>query len=215
MTSETKTLILVGLATLIILIGGSWLFSKNGSPNSPDNKKANSQVLNREESNKIATDSAKITIVEFGDYQCPACANVQPTVEKILTGYQDKINFVFRHFPLPQHQFAQISAQVAESAGRQQKYWEMHHLLYNNQSEWTQSKKPMQFFLKYAEEIGLDNKLFTKDVEDNSIKNKIQQDTADAYKLKINSTPTFFINDQKLTVAPTYENFKQKIEELL
>src|SRR5690606_4714485 len=90
--------------------------------------------LVREDSRKVG--SGEVQVVEFGDYQCPACAQVNPDVEKLKEEFKDDITFVFRNFPLPMHPNAQVAAEAAEAAGSQEKYWEMHNKLFETQDQW-------------------------------------------------------------------------------
>src|ERR1700682_3920459 len=106
---EAKGLIITGIVTAVILIGGIFLVSKNGAPNKP--AVANPALLIRSDSHQT-NPSAKITIVEFGDYQCPACGQAFPITEQVLQNYGNKVNFVFRNFPLPQHKNAPMAAEA-------------------------------------------------------------------------------------------------------
>ena len=211
-STEAKLLIGTGLATLLILVGGIFFLSKNDQKAvEQTTKPVDAGVLVRSDSNKIATDSAKVTVVEFGDYQCPACRIAQPVVKKILSDYAGKINFVFRNFPLPQHQIALLAAESAEAAGEQGKYWEMNDKLYETQEDWSGSNDALNKFAGFATDLKLDVEKFKKSVQENKFADKIQKDSADGNSLGVNSTPTFYVNGIKLN-SFSYENFKSKIE---
>lgn len=214
MTQEVKVLIGIGVLTVAILVGAVFFLSKSSPPisNSTPTASMDPKLLIREDSYKIATDSAKVTIVEFGDYQCPACRQAYPTVKRVIKDYSGKINFVFRNFPLPQHKNAQISAEAAEAAGVQGKFWQMHDKLYENQDQWAESDQPLDVFLNYATELSLDVTKFQTDVIDKRYIQKITQDQNDGDGLGINATPTFFINQQKIEGVPSYDDFKNKID---
>lgn len=210
---EAKGLIITALVTLLILGGGIFLLSKGGSPSGPT-PSANPSLLVHSDSH-ATNPAAKITIVEFGDYECPACGQAYPTMKQVEKDYGDKINFVFRNFPLPQHQFAQISAEAAEAANAQGKFWEMHDKLYENQTTWAASSKPLDLFVKYAADLGLDVNKFKSDVASNKYANIINADVADGTALNVNATPTFYINGQTLNGVPAYTDFKAAIDPLL
>lgn len=213
MTQEAKVILGIGAVAVAIVIGAVFLLSK---PSQEANLSADPKIFVREDSHSVAPGAAKVTIVEFGDYQCPSCAAAQPTVKELILRYTPKkseqVNIVYRHFPLPQHKNALISAEAAEAAGEQGKFWEMHDKLYENQTQWSESNNPLDIVVGYAKELKLDTEKFKQAVENNKFANKIQQDKNDGITLGVNSTPTFFINGKKLEGMPSFENFKSKIE---
>lgn len=219
MTNETKVLLGVAVATIVIVISAAFMFGGSSSPdkNAQGQKISADQakVLTRADSHKSGAKDAKVTLVEFGDFQCPACGASYPIVTQILTDYKGKITFVFRNFPLSMHQNSHISAEAVEAAGAQGKFFEMYDALYQNQKDWGEDKNPMQFFQKYAKMIGLDVDQFTNDVKADKYKNKIQQDLNDGNTLGISATPTFFLNGEKITGGLPYDQFKTKIDAAL
>lgn len=216
MTQEAKVMVGIGVATLVIIVVGFFMLNRSSRAASvAPPKVSDEKLLLGEDSHKVATDSAKVTIVEFGDYQCPACRVANPTVLQILRDYQSKVTFVFRNFPLPMHKNAQISAEAAEAAAAQGKFWEMHDKLYESQNSWAQSDKPIDLFVSYAQEIGLDVDKFKADIESNKYADRISRDQTDGNTLGVNSTPTFFINGVKLVGSPNYSTIKGKIDPLL
>lgn len=214
-TQEVKILIGIGILTVAILVGAVFFLSNSNVPPAKNaNTKVDAKLLIKEDSHKIATDSASVTIVEFGDYQCPACGAAHPIVKQILKDYSEKVNFVFRNFPLPQHQNAQIAAEAAEAAGAQGKYWQMYDKLYESQTEWAESTIPLDLFTKYADELNLDLEQFKNDTTTNKFQQKIEADKNDGLNLIVNSTPTFFINGQKMN-GFGYQEFKKDIDAAL
>ena len=163
------------------------------------------------------TKDAKVNIVEFGDYQCPACAYASSIVQQLIDAYKDNpnVNFVFRNFPLPQHSNAMISAEAAEAARAQGKFLEMSEMLYERQSEWSGSSKALEIFTGYARELGLDINSFTDSVNQEKFKDTITKDRSDGQALGVNSTPSFFINGEKLNGIPSFDEFKKIIDEKL
>ncbi len=214
MSSETKVIAGIGIATVIIVVVGALFMGGKSSPDKPV-PPADANVLVRPDSNRTASKSAKVTLVEFGDYQCPACGASHPIVEQLLKEYEGKVNFVFRNYPLPMHPNAMIAAVAAEASGSQGKYFEMHRELFGNQSEWAESKNPMEHFTNYADSIGLDTVKFIKDVEDKKFEDKIKKDITDGNSVGVNATPTFFINGQKQSGGLPYDQFKIKLDEAL
>lgn len=204
-------LIGIGLATIILLVGGVFLFSKSGS----SVKKVSNDLLIGKDS--YQTDpKAPVTLVEFGDYECPACSAYKPLVKQALNDFPGQLNFVFRNFPLPQHANANVSSYAAEAAGLQGKFWEMHDKLYDTQKDWATSSDAKSIFLGYAKDMGLDVSKFTQDLDSQKIKDKVSRDEADGNLLNINSTPTFYINGVKIENLPgSYDAFKVIISDAL
>lgn len=213
MTQEVKIMLGIGAVTLALVVGGTFFFSSSAKKQAAiANAPVDQKLLVNEASHKISAPNAKVTIVEFGDYQCPACAAAEPVLKKILTDYDGKINFVFRNFPLPMHQNAQKAAQAAEAAAAQNKFWQMHDKLYENQTSWSEEKDPQEIFIGYAADLGLDKETFKKDINANKYSGLINADSNDGDKLGVNSTPTFFLNGNKITGVPSYESLKNSID---
>ncbi|HEX8931603.1 MAG TPA: thioredoxin domain-containing protein [Patescibacteria group bacterium] len=217
MSQEAKILIGIGIATLIIVVSAAFLFGGNSSPTNTNPKISADQtkILIRPDSYAKDTKGAKITLVEFGDFECPACGAAYPIVTQVLNDYKGKINFVFREFPLPSHPNGPIGAEAAEAAGAQGKFFEMYDALYQNQKDWGEDKNPMQFFEKYAKNIGLDVEKFKSEIAANKYSSKIQKDIADGTALNVNATPTFFLNGEQITGGLPYDQFKNKIDAAL
>ncbi len=219
MSQEAKILAGIGIATLVIVVGASFMFGGASSPNKakPAEKisQDQSKILIRPDSHMQEVKGAKVTLVEFGDFECPACGASYPIISQLLITYKGNMTFVFRNFPLDMHPNSHIAAEAAEAAGAQGKFFEMYDALYQNQSQWGEDKNPMPLLQKYAKIIGLDVDAFTSDVKANKYKDKIQQDLNDGSTLAISATPTFFLNGEKITGGLTYDQFKTKIDALL
>lgn len=217
MTQEAKILTGIGIVTLVIVVAAAFFF---GGKTTPEKEKVvasdKMDQLVRADSHTKGTKGAKVTIVEFGDFQCPACGSAYPTVAQIVEDYKGKVTFVFRQYPLPVHQNAKVAALAAEAAGAQDKFFEMYEKLFENQKAWSESKKPVdEYFVKYAKEIGLDVDQFKKDVEQKKYEKKIQQDITDANAIGVSATPTFYINGEEQVGGLPYDEFKKKIEAAL
>src|SRR3989338_2761130 len=116
LNTDTKIFLGIGLITVFIIIVASLLLTGQSKPVTLDNSVYDTKVLVRKDSNIQQFKGAKLTLVEFSDFECPACKTAHPMVNNLLKKYKGKVNFVFRHFPLPQHKQAKLAAQVAESA---------------------------------------------------------------------------------------------------
>lgn len=216
MSTETKVLIGIITATIVLVVGAALLFGGKSSESQNTEPISNPEVLIRNDSHIVkATEKNAVTIVEFGDFQCPACGSAFPIVEQIKEEYKGKITFVFRNFPLAMHANAKPAAQAAEAAGAQGKYFEMYSLLYENQEEWGETNDAMQFFMGYAKELKLDMEKFETEVKENKYEKKIQQDLNDGTAAGVNATPTFFINGVLQRGGLSYNDFKTKIDEAL
>jgi protein-disulfide isomerase len=156
---------------------------------------------------------APVTLVEYGDFQCPACGLYHPIVEQLLKDEgPDAIRFVFRNFPLQQHGNAVPAAKAAEAAGVQGKYWEMYNLLYDRQDIWKDATEPKTVFVGYAKELGLDTQKFSTDFERQDFADKIDLDYKGGARAGINATPTFFINGQMAQTEASLAWFKDAIK---
>lgn len=151
-------------------------------------------------SNHVEGASPKgITLTEYGDYQCPACLGFYPSLKQIAETYKDRVVFQFRNYPLSEiHQNAIAAARAAEAAGLQNKYWEMHDLLYDNQKSWSESSSPTSFFEQYATQLNLDVAKFKADSNSEAVNNVIQADRGNAKGKGYNATPTFELNGQEV-----------------
>ncbi|NGP88599.1 DsbA family protein [Fodinibius halophilus] len=163
-----------------------------------------------------SSEVTKITITEFSDYQCPACASYHPFVKKLKKELGDQIELKLKHYPLNMHQFAALAARAAESAGNQDKFYEMHNMLYENQQHWSNSVNPAPIFENYAKKLGLDMKEFRNDLNAAETQKAVMEEKKEGRKMGVNSTPTFFIEGEKLDPLPrSYNAFKKVVEKYL
>ncbi|MBK9293561.1 MAG: DsbA family protein [Oligoflexia bacterium] len=154
--------------------------------------------------------SAKVTIVEFSDFQCPFCTRVNPTIDSLMKKYAGKVKLVFKNLPLPMHPDAKLAAQAGLAAHKQDKFWQMHDKMFENQ---TKLKK--EDLMGYAKEMGLDQAKFKKDLEDPKIVAAVEKDMQQAQSLGVNGTPAFYINGVELVGAQPEEEFSKVIDALL
>jgi protein-disulfide isomerase len=212
MSNENK---IVGAICLFFFAIIGFLFWKGPSLNNQVEAK-NPEVLVKDTSHMTGKKGAKVTVVEFGDYQCPACANINTEIKKLIGEYKSNpdFNFVFRNFPLTQHKNAIVSAEAAESAGAQGKYFEMESVLYEKQTEWAELADPLPMFQKYATELGLDMTKFNADMKDHKFVPAIQADALDGQLLNVDHTPTVYINGYEQRDL-NFVVMKAKVDDLL
>ena len=153
---------------------------------------------------------AQVTLTEYSDFECPACASFHPVVLDVMEEFGDQIAFEYKHFPLPIHPLAEPAARAAEAAGQQGKFFEFHDLLFINQRAWSNSPNPMIFFKDFATELELDVEQFERQYKASAIRDKVRADAAAARELGLTGTPTFFLNGERMVIQ-TYEDFYNQI----
>lgn len=161
---------------------------------------------------------AQAVLVEYSDFQCPACKSYHPLLKQLNEEFPGKIKFVYRHFPLSQiHQNAQLAAYAAEAAGLQGKFWEMHDLIFDGQEKWSieTARDAANDFIHYAESLDLDSGKLASDMDLSEIKQKVDLSYAGGSSAGVNSTPTFFLNGKKIPNPRTYDEFKKIIDAVL
>jgi len=166
----------------------------------------------------LGAKDAKVTLVEYSDFQCPACGYYSSIINQLAKDFGDKIKIVYRHFPLPQHQYAKLTARYAEAAGKQGKFWQMAEIIFDGQSQWEKAsadKAEPDYFLKYARDLGLNIDKLKADLNFKEIADKIENDYIGGEKSNIPGTPTFFLNGKQISNPQTYAEFKALIEKEL
>lgn len=159
---------------------------------------------------------ASITVIEYSDFECPACGVYYPVVKQLSQEYGDRALFVYRHFPLTNiHRNALSAGLSAEAAGRQGKFWEMHDLLFEGRSEWEGSADAPDIFFGYAETLGLVLDEFQNDINDKAVLDDIEASYRGGLFVGVNGTPTFFVNGTKIHNPQSYEAFAAVIESAL
>lgn len=156
---------------------------------------------------------ASVTLTEYGDFQCPACATYHPFVKQLEQDFPEDLRVIFRHFPLKSiHKKAQIAGQAVEAAGMQGKFWEMHDILFERQDEWVSGNHD-ELFISYVRELGLDVEKFSIDLESGFVKDRVDSDFANGQRAGINSTPSFFVDGTYITNPRSYDAFREIIND--
>ena len=138
----------------------------------------------------LGADHARVTVIEYGDFECPNCKTAAATPRLLLERYPGKIRFIFRQFPLEEaHPHALLAAEAAEAAGAQERFWEMHDLLFQNQAHLRDKE-----LYRYAGQAGLDMVRYTAEMDDHIYLQKVREHVAGGRRSHIRATPTFFVD---------------------
>lgn len=160
---------------------------------------------------------AVVTLVEYSDFQCQACAAYYPVIEKVIEKYKGRISFEYRHYPLTTiHRNAFAAARASEAAGEQGKFWEMYRLLFVNQQVWSESGNSQTIFEGYAKQLGLDLERYRVDFASSETNDAINASIKEFNASGLpKSTPTFLLNGKKIEVQNSVEAFSKLIDENL
>ena len=200
--------VIIGVV-IALFIGTAWVNSTGGSDSVTTNNGIRSTHIKGKQ-------DAKVTLVEYSDFQCPACKAYYPMVEQTIEKYKDQISFEYRHYPLATiHRNAFAAARASEAASNQGKFWEMYHLLFNNQSAWESSSNPQPLFVSYAKQLGIDGDQFAADFANSRTNDTINASIAEFNERGLpQSTPTFLLNNKKIE-PHTLEDFSKLIDKQL
>lgn len=202
---------------IIIVAFGGIIAMNNKAQENPGGKTNKDSQATSHFAGKL---DSKVTFTEYGDYQCSACKSFYPVTKQVKEKYADRVRFQFRNLPLTSlHPNAFAGARAAEAADLQGKFWEMHDLLYENQdpygqSGWVASKDPLSdYFVKYAEQLGLNTTTFKKDFASTAVNTRINADLDEFKATKEQlSTPTFFLNGKKIDSSSLLSNQQPNID---
>lgn len=194
--------VVVGIITGVLIVGAV-LFSNTVDKKNNKDIEIISHVKGDQE--------AKVKLVEYSDFQCPACAGFEPILQAIFEQAGDNISFEFKQFPLSLTEPTSIlSALAAEAAGQQGKFFEYYDLLFENQLMWSTSVTPNVHFAKFAEDLDLNVELFKKHMSSSLLLDKIKADREEGIALGVTGTPSFFLNGEKMKIT-SYEDFIRQI----
>ncbi len=194
--------IVIGVLVAAVMYGNS-----QEAPGQTDiaiaDEQKNDILAVREDDNIKGSASAPVVIVEYSDFQCPACKNFAPVIESVLENNPEGVAFVYRHLPLRQiHPNADLAARASQAAANQGKFFEMHDLLFAEQENWSAERNPRNLFVEYADSLELDLDLFATDLNSPEIGNRVNSDYQDAELLlggqRGLSTPTIFVNGEQI-----------------
>ncbi len=157
--------------------------------------------------------NAPIKMVEYSDFQCPACQQYSGVDAQLVKLFGDRVGIAYRNFPLREiHPNANLAAQAAEAAGKQGKFWEMAAILFEKQTEWSESTQPLVIFDTYAKQIGIDAGKMVKEINSQEIKALVEADYLSGLVAKVNATPTFYVNGQKMNNLSGPEDLIARVE---
>jgi len=193
--------VIIGIIT-VVLFGGAILFSNVSTQQSNQGVAAISHIEGNPD--------AAVKLVEYSDFQCPACAAFEPIMNQVLEKYGNNISFEYKHYPLPIHSFALQAAAAAEAAGQQGKFFEYHDALFENQDEWSKSVTPVVLFEKYAQDLGLDVEKFKTQSKSSVLRENIQANLKEGRELGLTGTPSFYLNGKKMEIK-SFEDFVAQI----
>lgn len=202
LSNESKFIIGSVIATIAIVVGGVFFFSRPA----PKFEK-NSLVLGA--SVTKGNPDAPVYLVEFSDFQCPACKEFKPIVDQLVEKYSGQLLYVYRYYPLSQHPFGRPAALAAIAAQKQNKFWEMYNYLFAHQNEFSQ-----EFIEKSGQELGLDTEKFKSDMNSTESQNLLDKDLADGNTFGVSATPTFFLNGEKITLT-NLDSLTQAVEKAI
>lgn len=195
--------VLFGVIIALLFVGAFYIA---GSANEANNEGI--QAITHIKGNP----DADIVLVEYSDFQCPACRAAHPVVLGVMESYGDSIRFEYRHFPIERaHPYAVQAGTAAEAAGQQGKFYEFHDLLFDNQPEWSQSATPNVLFEQYAEQLELDMDMFRRHTNASVLRDKVRAQQREGLEAGVTGTPTFFLNGQRMTYS-TFGEFVEQIE---
>lgn len=207
--------ILMWVGIVMVLVGGFWLLNAATTYQSP----ASSEPVNippvSSDDLAVGNKNAKAVLIEYADFQCPGCGAAYPVLKKLVQDYNGRILFIYRYFPLAEiHKNAYAAAEAAQAANYQGKFWEMHDILFENQTKWAELENPTDTFVTYAKSLNLNIDKFKKDLADPNTKKFIDDEENKGTEAGVNSTPTLFLN-KRLVNERTYDGIKGLIDQQL
>lgn len=211
-----KNLIVFTLVIVVAAGAGYYFFFAPEQTEAPEERSTSFPINSVAENDTVkGARDARTVLIEYSDFQCPACATYQPIVKQLAQDFDGKIAIVYRHFPLQQHTHAKLAAYASEAAGKQGKFWEMHDMIFETQKEWSSLNDARDTFIGYAEKLGLAPAQFVADIDSNEIAEKVDAQYKSGMRAKVNGTPTFYLNGEKLDTPRTYDGFKTVIGEVI
>jgi Na+:H+ antiporter, NhaA family len=196
--------LLIIAAVLVAAVALTWVLLRSSRPDQSSTNSSGSDGPSGAAPPHIRGNAnAKVTLEEFGDFECPVCGTYSVELKKIESEFGDRLSVIFREYPLypTPHKHALIAAQAAEAEGLQGRFWEMHDKLYENQKAWSEATDVMPLFIDYARQIGLDTDRFGRELNGEIVAGRITQDGIRAHARGVIGTPSFFVNGKALDTA--------------
>jgi protein-disulfide isomerase len=211
---KQNKVIKISIVVLVVFLLGWWWKSAQLPIPESEKSKPIDRILTNDWT--LGNVNAAIKVIEYSDFQCPACKAYAGADELLVKTFGDKVGVAYRNFPLREiHRNANLAAQAAEAAGKQGKFWEMGTVLFEKQEQWSESTKAHEFFSDYAKQIGLNVDTFKKDIGTKETRALVEADYLSALLAKINATPTFIVNGQKMNNLRGPEDLVARVDLLL
>ncbi len=209
---QVLTWSLIILAIVGLFVGLAFLGGKNGGGQAGGTLAV---PVNEATDHIRGPATAKATLVEYSDFQCPACAQYEPIVREVASSFPNDLRVVYRHFPLTEiHKNATAASIASEAASKQGKFWEMHDILFDRQSQWSNATSTDALFSDFAVSLGLNTDQFVKDLTESATSDKIDSDVVGANASGITGTPTFYLNGKQIR-PKSLEEFKTLVQKAL
>jgi protein-disulfide isomerase len=201
-TSSAKPLVLLAVGVAAALGIAMFLSSGEAETNPPTLDTAVVADLAGGGGHVRGAENPAVTLIEYGDYECPHCAEFHPIVTELMRRMPNELALEFHHYPLPVGPNSVTASLAAEAAGEQGRYWEMHDAIFETQRQWTGRPDGVEVFTSMAGQLGLDTERFREDLQSDEIQSRVVADRMRGNNLNITGTPTFFINGRRLDYLP-------------
>ncbi|OHB15425.1 MAG: hypothetical protein A2431_04075 [Candidatus Zambryskibacteria bacterium RIFOXYC1_FULL_39_10] len=205
-----KTFIWIG--AIIIILVGLMIWGVKGSSIDTNFEVGKVSPVDNVKGNASST----VTVIEYSDFQCPACRTYYSVMRQMMAEFGGEVAFVYRHFPLNGiHANAELAARAAQAAGKQGKFWEMHDLLFEKQDEWAKVANVQTLFESYANLLGISIEQFRVDWTSGEVKDFVKSQRVHSIQIGLQGTPTFFVNSEKIQNPSSAEQFRSIIQAAL
>lgn len=204
----------VGIIAIFVATTWGLISMVNGKPTASSQTSTPPPVSKDDQVLGTADVAKKVTLIEYADFQCPACKNYAPLVRQLKEDFGDDLLIVYRYFPLiNSHKTAMAASQAGYAAGKQNKFWEMSDIIYENQEKWSESPKAKGLFTEYAKQLDLNLEQFASDYDAESTRKFILDQMNSGISIGVSYTPSFFLNGKLITNPQGYDAFKQLIQD--
>ncbi len=210
-TKKSIAILLIGVVAAVALAVFFFRSAEEGQPGTNLTLR-NPATVQADTLRVKGPEDAVVTLVEYGDYQCPTCGAFHPVVAELMDQFQTQLKLEYHHYPLTSiHPNALAAAIATEAAAEQGAFWEMHDLLFELQNQWATHSSPAQLFRLYAERLGLDGDLFDAAYQSGGAESRVMADMQHAQEMRLPGTPTFFVNGEMLPLPRSFAEFESAI----